>query len=65
MASLRGKVKVGDIVVFNGLDNAAQFVVIEITGPFEVKIQEVDTDYEYQYIDVDLIHSIVKEGAQQ
>ena len=65
MSSLEGKVKVGDIVVFNGLDNAVQFEVIDFVGPFDIKVREVNTDYEYEFTDVDLIQKVVKKGQSK
>jgi hypothetical protein len=54
------KVRKGDVVVFNGLKDATKFEVLDAKG-FEVCVKQAGTDYCPQYVDLDQIHSIVKD----
>ena len=52
------RVKVGDIVVMNGLKDATKWEVLEIKE-FLAKIRERGTDYKPQIIDVSMIHKVL------
>ena len=53
------RVKVGDIVVMNGLKDATKWEVLEIKE-FLAKIRECGTNYKSQVIDVSMIHKVLK-----
>jgi len=53
------QVKVGDIVVMNGLKDATKWEVLEIKE-FIAKIRECDTNYKPQLIDVSMIYEVLK-----
>jgi len=52
------QVKVGDVVVMNGLKDATKWEVLEIKE-FLAKIRECGTNYKSQIIDISMIHKIV------
>lgn len=53
------QVKVGDVVVMNGLKDATKWEVLEIKE-FLAKIRECGTNYKSQVIDVSMIHKVLK-----
>ena len=52
------KVKIGDVVVLNGLKDATKWEVLEVKE-FLAKIRECGTDYKPQIIDISMIHRVL------
>ena len=53
------QVKVGDVVVMNGLKDATKWEVLEIKE-FIAKIRECGTNYKQQLIDISMIYEVLK-----